>query len=842
MNTVKIFRYVLHNIYLLVVILLSFTNGCKQISMMGKEYTNTIGMHLIRIEAGSYIMGESNPVPDSLSIWSNEILDQIGPRSHGDWDEQPVHKVTISNPFYISETEVTIKQYQQFQSDYAGVEELSPYISGVNWYEANAFCEWLSEKEGKPYRLPTEAEWEYVCRAGTKSLFSSGDNLLDNEEPNAWGVKNMHGKVVEWCLDWHGIYPYGDQIDPVGPANGLVKVVRGGGLDLQNPYYWRSANRAGIAPDFPPSEMREMKKRQLEIDKNSVQDKPEGFKTPDERMYYRNERQVLNNQGNHNIGIRVVMAEMPVTKPNVQQVPFVQQCVRQEVKVTTIGPDPKKPYFRKRRILTIPPDNIAIDEVGSIGNTGLHPGLLRHNHNPTVAICPNGDLFAVYYTAFGELAPDLALLGTRLRFGADQWDMPTVLLDFPDVDDHGPLLWNDNGRIQLVWGLNMLPSGFPFQWTTSTDNGVTWSAVKFPIFETEIGPHSAQPITSAFRDSKGTIYISSDGVGSTSVLWTSHNDGKTWNDPGGRTFGRHTSFIQLKDGRILGMGGKNSDIDGYMPKSISDECRKTWKVSKTPFASLGSNQQPTIIRLASGRLFFAGDFQRTDGFQPAGIKHRGVCVALSEDEGETWHMKKLDGAQGHESLSDRRRMKGATLGYSVSQQGTNGIIHLFATQITPCLHFAFNEAYILQLEDQSGKKQVSLESVVMGINQIEEYQETYPDGSIKVTGKGGIGDDGRYLLHGTETWHYQNGQKQWEATYDKGCKVGMETHWSEEGKKLWSWDHRKDGTSVWTHWWPNGKKKHESTWQNRETIGIVTSWDPNGKIISQNSFHAVDQK
>jgi hypothetical protein len=818
----KNMSYFLCFVYMQVAIFLFQTTGCqKKNSMMDKEYTNSIGVHFVRIEPGS------------------------GPRIHGDWDEQPVHKVTISNPFYISVSEVTIKQYQQFQSDYAGIEKFDPYVSGVNWYEANAFCDWLSEKEGRPYRLPTEAEWEYACRAGTESLFSSGDTLRDTEKPNAWGVKNMHGEVVEWCLDWHGRYPYEDQIDPVGPAKGLVKVVRGGGFDIQNPYYWRSANRAGFAPDFPPSAMRKLNVReaivQAETDKKSVPYRPKGFETPNEWMYAPNERVVLNNQGNHHIGIRVVMAEMPETKPNTPEVPFVKQCVRQEVNFTSLGPDPEKPYFRKRRLLTIPPESIPIDQVKSIGSTGLHPALLRHNHNPCLVVCPNGDLLAVYYTAYGESSPDVALIASRLRLGTDQWDMPTLLLDFPDVNDHGPLLWNDNGTIQLIWGHNQLPFGFPFQWTSSADNGAKWSAVKFPIFESTVGPHSAQPINTAFRDAAGTIYISSDGIGSTSVLWTSHNEGKTWIDPGGRTFGRHTSFVLLKDGRILGMGGKNSNIDGYMPISISDDGGKTWSVSKTPFASLGSNQQPTIIRLASGRLFFAGDFQRTDGYQPPSIKQRGVGVALSDDEGKTWHIKKLDGAQGHESVGDRTRMKGATLGYSVSQQASNGIIHLLSTQNTPCLHFAFNEAYILQSPDLSGKNLLDPDYADMEINQIEAYQETYPDGSKKVTGKGCVGDNGLYLLHGTETWYYPNGQKQWEARYDKGQKLGEETLWTAEGKKIWSWDHRKDGTSVWTHWWPNGKKKYESTWKNKETVSVVTSWDPSGKIISQNSFHAVEK-
>ncbi|MHC4648760.1 MAG: SUMF1/EgtB/PvdO family nonheme iron enzyme [Planctomycetota bacterium] len=166
------------------------------------------------------------------------------------WDEQPVHKVTISRAFYISETEVTAKQFRQFKAEFAGTAEHLPYAAGVSWYEAVAFCEWLSKKEGKPYRLPTEAEWEYACRAGSTSLYSSGDKRPRAGQANAWGLKNMHTSVREWCLDWQ-------QVDPVGPEYGMARVVRGGLLDDGGKNKWReifnaSSSRASIAPSFGP--------------------------------------------------------------------------------------------------------------------------------------------------------------------------------------------------------------------------------------------------------------------------------------------------------------------------------------------------------------------------------------------------------------------------------------------------------------------------------------------------------------------------------------------------------------------------------------------------------------
>jgi hypothetical protein len=119
----------------------------------------------------------------------------------GDFDETPSHKVTITRPFYMSETEVTIDQFRQFKAEYPGYDKFRPYASAISWHDAAAFCKWLSKKEGKPYRLPTEAEWEYACRAGSTAPFSSGNRIPEHETANCCGLKNMHTGVREWCLD-----------------------------------------------------------------------------------------------------------------------------------------------------------------------------------------------------------------------------------------------------------------------------------------------------------------------------------------------------------------------------------------------------------------------------------------------------------------------------------------------------------------------------------------------------------------------------------------------------------------------------------------------------------------
>jgi antitoxin component YwqK of YwqJK toxin-antitoxin module len=477
----------------------------------------------------------------------------------------------------------------------------------------------------------------------------------------------------------------------------------------------------------------------------------------------------------------------------------------------------------------------------------LHPAFRPHNHSPALEVCPNGDVLMIIYTSYDEYEPGVSMMATRLRFGADQWDMPCQIFDFVDLNDHAPMLWNNNGIIWFFWGNPKFGTGsaYPFQWTTSIDNGATWGEVEFPNFKGKIGCHSKQPINTALRDLAKTMYVSSDGCGGRSVLWASPDNGKTWYDRGGRTYGRHTTFVLLKDGSILGMGGKNTEYEetGYMPKSISRDGGRTWEEKITPFPKQGSNQRPSVMRLQSGRIFFAGDFQDPGGASPESITERGSYVALSEDEGKTWHTKKLIGTQQHE---DRNRLGGAeTVGYSAARQAPNGLIHLITTMNRPCLHIVFNEAWILakntKYDDMSDAE--LMQPSATRISKLEEFKKKYSNGKTKATWSGGVADNGRFLLDGPDTWYYRNGQRQYEVTYKLGRKVGKETYRAPDGTVKWEWDHRDDGTSVWTQWYSAGnpqdalrRKKAESTWRNFKCDGVATRWDRDGNVISEVKF------
>lgn len=182
------------------------------------------------------------------------------------------HKVTLSRGFWMQQTELTQEQYKQLMGTspayYKG--EQNP-VDSVTWIEATEYGRRLSElppekKAGNLFRLPTEAEWEYACRAGTTTVFPESDDdagledfawfhknsartthPVGEKKPNAWGVFDMHGNVSEWCQDFYGDYARDAVIDPTGPSSGDKRTLRGGGW-FQVSMWARSSHRDAFIP------------------------------------------------------------------------------------------------------------------------------------------------------------------------------------------------------------------------------------------------------------------------------------------------------------------------------------------------------------------------------------------------------------------------------------------------------------------------------------------------------------------------------------------------------------------------------------------------------------------
>ena len=189
----------------------------------------------------------------------------------GDNDEKPVHKVTITKPFYMGKYEVTQEQWEAVMgSNPSNFKGAKNPVEQVSWEDCEKFIGKLKEKvSGRDFRLPTEAEWEYACRAGstTDYCYGDGDESLDEyawyygnseskthpvgqKKANAWGLYDMHGNVWEWCSDWYGDYADGAVSDPKGPESGSARVLRGGSWG-GNARDCRSACRHSYDPFAP---------------------------------------------------------------------------------------------------------------------------------------------------------------------------------------------------------------------------------------------------------------------------------------------------------------------------------------------------------------------------------------------------------------------------------------------------------------------------------------------------------------------------------------------------------------------------------------------------------------
>jgi formylglycine-generating enzyme required for sulfatase activity len=224
-----------------------------------KRFANSLGMKFVWIPPGTFMMG--SPKGETQRV-ANETQ----------------HKVTLSKGFYMGIYTVTQEQWKEVMGNnpsFFKAEKNLP-VESVSWDDCQEFIKKLREKDKKRYRLPTEAEWEYACRAGTTTPFYFGETISTDQanyhgdftygsgkkgkyrekttpvgsfQANAWGLHDMHGNVEQWCQDWFGDYPQNDIVDPQGPNGGQYRVLRGGSCDCF-PESCRSAYRIGHPPGF----------------------------------------------------------------------------------------------------------------------------------------------------------------------------------------------------------------------------------------------------------------------------------------------------------------------------------------------------------------------------------------------------------------------------------------------------------------------------------------------------------------------------------------------------------------------------------------------------------------
>ena len=210
------------------------------------------------VDLGDGVKMEFVLIPDGSFMMGTDKVDNA----------KPVHRVTITKPFYLGKFEVTQEQWEKVMgSNPSKFKGAKNPVEQVSWEDCQKFLEALKERvSGQTFRLPTEAEWEYACRARSKTDYSYGDSpdklrdyawFNDNSEkqthpvgqkkPNPWGLYDIHGNVWEWCADWHGEYSGKSATDPTGSATGSARMLRGGSWS-DRAATSRSANRYDYAP------------------------------------------------------------------------------------------------------------------------------------------------------------------------------------------------------------------------------------------------------------------------------------------------------------------------------------------------------------------------------------------------------------------------------------------------------------------------------------------------------------------------------------------------------------------------------------------------------------------
>ncbi len=690
-----------------------------------------IGMEFVRVEAGSFRMG--------ADLSAGYVTAERGIFIQ---DEFPAREVTISRDFEIGRYEVTNLQYEKFKPKHAGLRGKGFGISAsdneavvyVNWHDAVGFCEWLSGNDREyDYRLPTEAEWEYSCRAGTRTAYNDGvvgdiyglnplgelsekwriiwpwlvtrgnraakniawqspedvDLTVGQDGPNAWGLYDMIGGVQEMTLDWYGPYVESDAVDPVGYADGSSKVVRGG---CHNVYIQtlRSANRSSSS----------------RTDSHFLM----GFRV-----------------------VRVPKGQL-LPKPKLKQ-PVKRWAMNVSQKEYKWKSDSKRPNFELVSLYDVK-DGYGTEKLARQYEIPLY----NHNHSPALTWCGNGDVMLAWFSGESEKGQELTVLGLRgrrERGGRLVWDREvSEFYKEADRNMHGTQLWNNAVRLAngfkepfTLYQLNGVCTDGKWSklaqtFRKSVDYGFTWSEpiiIKRGVDCFHLDGDRNQPQGIAFAMTDGTLVSFSDGSvegGSGSSVNLSNDGGESWfvRTVKDGAAGIHASGVELKDGRIMTMSRDKGAMFGCMPKSLSSDHGRTFSYHKTEFPGIGTVMRSALIRLeysdvsldpeGLGRkaillVSIAGDGMRGKDANGKDGMIYGSYAAVSWDEGETWPLRRVlsDVKVGSEKYTagpwnagfELDATHGQNKSYWAATQTPDGVIHLSDSR----LYYGFNLAWLM---------------------------------------------------------------------------------------------------------------------------------------------------
>ncbi len=693
-------------------------------TITSKGFSNSLGMNMIPIPTGSFTMGQD---------------------TGGDPDEKPCRTVEISHPFYMAATVVTNTQYEAFMQSHKDLRGIFPSegpidpgltnrkqiqysllddeaVLMVTWKDAVEFCNWLSEKEGILYRLPTEAEWEYACRAGTATPFNTGPTLpaeyhrrqlchnrdfsygnvsllVGQTHPNAFNLYDMHGLVEEWCSDWYAPYPddKGITINPSGPETGYsqiwAKVTRGGSHHT-DAHDLRSASRMGAHPDS----------RSWFIGFRVIADPLAQYKTSDKILAVCDEKtpaKQLKNQSNEAI-IQDTW--------NWRGFPMIK--------------DMTSPYFASP---------IAFVKQPLDKSTAFFP----HNHCPAITYCENGDILACWFSTEDERGRGMVILSSRLRAGTDEWEPASLFYDIPDRNPTGSALWHDgNGR--LLHLNSITPAG---TWSDciiivreSRDNGATWSASRLLTPDHRKGHRL---VAGPIQTSKSNVLFQPCDAGDQPAtrLLVSEDNGKTWyfyeaselpehfceSTTGPVLAGIHGAVAESSDGSTIIGVGRDTSILGKLPISYSINNGKDWTYKPTPFPPIGTGQRNVLLRTLEGSLLlisfshtFPKDSDGWEDYEREGIEiadevglmsvNYGLFASISYDDGKSWPICKLITDERKdptylETGDSAKNLKGFWIdrnhaehaGYLAATQTPDGTFHLISSH----WYYRFNTAWLL---------------------------------------------------------------------------------------------------------------------------------------------------